>query len=262
MAKNNKDKKTEGFFRIDHSLVKDEAVIARVGVNAWAVYTILLSYVNKETGLSYPSYRKIREKTGIGQSTVSKALDKLEEHGLVEQVSKGTKQGDNNNYLIHPHPTKNVESDGKRKMSRPKPGKTKKDDVSFPIDASLAPVTLEEPVKVSKPETPNKLSQEDIMKSFSKLCSPFVAATVETTKSTPVEELWEDDEIEVYKYKLDDLAREVWELGQKTGSKAWKGYMMASLYISQVNQEKGSLTDKKRKQLKLKQKLQKELGMM
>jgi predicted transcriptional regulator len=149
----NKTEKVEAFFRVEHGLIKDDGVIAKVGVNAFAVYMVLLSYVNGESGLSYPGYKGIKEKTGMGQGTISKALETLEKHGLIEKKSKGTKQGDNSTYVVHSRPTKTVEGDSKRDMSRPKKEKKEK-EISTPIVAP--PVVESEPVKVVQAESSNE----------------------------------------------------------------------------------------------------------
>lgn len=92
---------TRGFYKIEHDLIREDKAIRLVGAGAWAVYCVLKSFVNHESQLAFPSYSKLQLLTGMGRSTISKALDRLKDSGLIKVTSKGNKGGNNNTYKIN-----------------------------------------------------------------------------------------------------------------------------------------------------------------
>lgn len=131
------------FYKVELDLIRVDKVIKTVGVNAWAVYSVLKSFINLESQLSFPSYTKLQELTGMGRSTISKALQVLEEHGLIQKVSTGSKGGSNNEYKVNNRTrhSYNAANTNVRKMNR---GKAEEDD-SQRSETALSPVPVEQP---------------------------------------------------------------------------------------------------------------------
>lgn len=62
-----------------------------MGVNAWAVYSVLKAHTALDTGKSWPSQGRIADLLGISVDTVARATDRLEELGIVIKEKKGNK---------------------------------------------------------------------------------------------------------------------------------------------------------------------------
>lgn len=84
------------WFRIFKEMI-DSGAIAAMGPYAFAVYTVIKSHSNFETGLSFPSAETISEKSGVSLSSVKRSLKKLEEQKYI----KREKQGRSNIYTIN-----------------------------------------------------------------------------------------------------------------------------------------------------------------
>lgn len=70
--------------------------IRDMGVNAWAVYTVLKAHTALDTGKSWPSQTTIANLLGISVDTVARATDVLIEMKIVTK----TKDGNKNNYRL------------------------------------------------------------------------------------------------------------------------------------------------------------------
>ena len=65
------------------------------------IYLTMLRFANN-SGNPFPSYKKLREHTGIASdNTISTSIKRLEEAGLIVKVHRGTTQGDSNVYQIN-----------------------------------------------------------------------------------------------------------------------------------------------------------------
>lgn len=240
------------------------------------VYGAYLRYSNGGKDKCWPGQDKLSANLGLHDRTISRALKKLQELGYIILVKRGNDKAGNSVYVvktpfelgfsvhrdIEAEPTVDeIKGYGRDEKEDSIADIVKAESKGPIVDAQL--VTLKEPVKVSKPEIPNKLSEQDIMKSFSELFSPAVTITpAESIDDEPVKELWEGNDIEMCQYDLEKLAKEVWELGQRTGRDEWKKYSLAMFYTYEVSTGRGTPGDRKRKQLKLRHDLQKELGLV
>lgn len=144
--------KESGWFKINHDLIREDKVIRQVGVNGWAVFCVLRSFINHESKLAFPSYKKIQDLTGLGRNTISNAIKVLEEYGMVVKESKGSKGNSNNKYdLKERTSTKYVlETSKVRMMTRKKAAK--KDDVEqlgIKAETVIPPLTIS--VSASEP---------------------------------------------------------------------------------------------------------------
>ncbi len=67
--------------------------------NGFVVYVRLLKYYNPDYGYAYPTIAQLMLSTGIGgKGTIDKALDNLEEVGLIKRIKQ--KGRDNNAYIV------------------------------------------------------------------------------------------------------------------------------------------------------------------
>lgn len=64
------------------------------------IYECLVRYSNNSKNNPFPSYNTIQKFASCSRPTISKALEKLEELGLVIVLHRGKRQGDNNVYKI------------------------------------------------------------------------------------------------------------------------------------------------------------------
>ena len=56
----------------------ESGLVAQIGVNAYAVWCAIKSHSDYQTGISWPSVRRMMELTGLASATVQKALATLE----------------------------------------------------------------------------------------------------------------------------------------------------------------------------------------
>lgn len=68
-------------------------VAAEIGMNAFGVWLAIKSYANFQTGVCYPSVRKLAEATGLSTVTIQKCLKVLQRENLlrIETEGKGTR---------------------------------------------------------------------------------------------------------------------------------------------------------------------------
>ncbi len=62
---------------------------AQIGANAFGVWSAIKAHADFETGRAWPGTRKLAEMTGIGQSTVMRAIAALEEAHLLRKAKVG-----------------------------------------------------------------------------------------------------------------------------------------------------------------------------
>lgn len=63
--------------------------IGRVGVNAWAVYSIVKAHTSLDTGDAWPSIDKIADLCQLSHDTVQRALKRLVEAGMLKIAKRG-----------------------------------------------------------------------------------------------------------------------------------------------------------------------------
>jgi hypothetical protein len=85
-----------GWFHMFHQLIQG-GDLAKMGPYAFAVYAVIKSHVNFETGESFPSVEVISEKSGVSTAQVKRALGVLVELGY---LLRGPKVGRHNNYTV------------------------------------------------------------------------------------------------------------------------------------------------------------------
>lgn len=61
-------------------------IVAEIGVNAYAVWSVIKCYANFMTGEAYPGMREIGKKIGLSQPTVSRAVDILKDAHMLRIV--------------------------------------------------------------------------------------------------------------------------------------------------------------------------------
>lgn len=89
-----------GFFIVPNNF---GLVMSAIGLkpNDRLIYLTMLRFANN-SGNPFPSYKKIKEYTGISSdNTVSSSIKRLEESGLIEKIHRGTTQGDSNVYKVN-----------------------------------------------------------------------------------------------------------------------------------------------------------------
>lgn len=62
---------------------------AQIGMNAFGVWSVIKHHADFETGKSWPSMRRMAELTGLGKSTVERAIETLEAAHLLRKVQPG-----------------------------------------------------------------------------------------------------------------------------------------------------------------------------
>lgn len=63
-------------------------IVAAIGVNAYAVWSVIKCYADFATGEAYPGMREIGNKVGLSQPTVSRAVEVLKTAHLVRIVEE------------------------------------------------------------------------------------------------------------------------------------------------------------------------------
>lgn len=61
-------------------------IVAEIGVNAYAVWSVIKCYADFMTGEAYPGMREIGKKIGLSQPTVSRAVDILKDAHMLRIV--------------------------------------------------------------------------------------------------------------------------------------------------------------------------------
>jgi Helix-turn-helix domain len=75
-----------------HTVQRDlfaSGLAAQIGANAFAVWSAIKVHADFESGKAWPSIRRIGEMTGLGKSTVARAVDILEEVHMLRKETQG-----------------------------------------------------------------------------------------------------------------------------------------------------------------------------
>jgi DNA-binding transcriptional MocR family regulator len=67
----------------------ESGLVAQIGTNAFAVWSAIKAHADFQTGVSWPSIRRLMELTGLASATVQKSLRTLEENRLLRSEVKG-----------------------------------------------------------------------------------------------------------------------------------------------------------------------------
>ena len=70
----------------------ESGLVAQIGPNSFAVWCGIKSHADFNTGVSWPSIRRLMELTGLASATVQKCLRNLEEHRLLRSEVKNKKR--------------------------------------------------------------------------------------------------------------------------------------------------------------------------
>ena len=70
----------------------ESGLVAQIGVNSFAIWSAIKAHSDYNTGVSWPSIRRLMELTGLASATVQKALRSLEEHRLLRSEVKGQRR--------------------------------------------------------------------------------------------------------------------------------------------------------------------------
>lgn len=76
------------FITMYSSPIREDNIISKIGVNAWAILCVIRSCCDINSGKSVVSYTDFQEKTGLSRASVAKSLKKLIEDGLIRTVSE------------------------------------------------------------------------------------------------------------------------------------------------------------------------------
>jgi len=67
----------------------ESGLVAQIGPNAFALWSAIKAHADYQTGLAYPSIRRLMELTGLASATVQKCLHTLEDAKLLRSEVKG-----------------------------------------------------------------------------------------------------------------------------------------------------------------------------
>jgi DNA-binding transcriptional ArsR family regulator len=67
----------------------ESGLVAQIGANAFAVWSAIKAHADYQTGVSWPSIRRLMTLTGLASATVQKCLRTLEEARLLRSEVKG-----------------------------------------------------------------------------------------------------------------------------------------------------------------------------
>lgn len=67
----------------------ESGLVAQIGTNAFGVWSAIKAHADYQTGLSWPSIRRLMELTGLASATVQKCLLTLEAAKLLRSETKG-----------------------------------------------------------------------------------------------------------------------------------------------------------------------------
>jgi DNA-binding transcriptional MocR family regulator len=70
----------------------ESGLVAEIGPNAFAVWCLIKSHSDFNTGTCYPSFRRLMERTGLASATVQKAVACLEAAHLLRSERKGQRR--------------------------------------------------------------------------------------------------------------------------------------------------------------------------
>ena len=67
----------------------ESGLVAQIGANSFAVWSAIKAHADYQTGLSWPSIRRLMDLTGLASATVQKCLKTLEASSLLRSDVKG-----------------------------------------------------------------------------------------------------------------------------------------------------------------------------
>jgi predicted transcriptional regulator len=112
-----KNQERPPFFKMPPDLV-DSGLLAKMKPTELSVYTVLCHYADYETGNCFPSIDTIRKKTGKNKNSISSAIKKLVEYGLIRKKRSSKKFRYKNTYKVIRDPEINLPSIPKKMDKR------------------------------------------------------------------------------------------------------------------------------------------------
>jgi DNA-binding transcriptional ArsR family regulator len=79
-------------FQTTQSDLFESGLVAAIGVNAFAIWSAIKAHSDYQTGISWPSVRRLMALTGLASATVQKSLNVLEEAKLLRSEVKGRRR--------------------------------------------------------------------------------------------------------------------------------------------------------------------------
>lgn len=76
-------------------------IVAEIGVNAYAVWSVIKCYADFATGEAFPGMREIGKKIGVSPATVMRAVEVLEKSHMLRIVADA-KFGSSSNHCEFP----------------------------------------------------------------------------------------------------------------------------------------------------------------
>jgi len=70
----------------------ESGLVAQIGTNSFAIWSAIKAHSDFQTGVSYPSIRRLMELTGLASATVQKCLGILEQSHLLRSEVKGKRR--------------------------------------------------------------------------------------------------------------------------------------------------------------------------
>jgi len=67
----------------------ESGLVAQIGVSSFAVWSAIKAHADYQTGMSWPSIRRLMDLTGLASATVQKCLKTLEASNLLRSEVKG-----------------------------------------------------------------------------------------------------------------------------------------------------------------------------
>ena len=67
----------------------ESGLVAQIGTNSFALWSAIKAHADYQTGLAFPSIRRLMELTGLASATVQKSLKTLEDARLLRSEVKG-----------------------------------------------------------------------------------------------------------------------------------------------------------------------------
>ena len=67
----------------------ESGLVAQIGTNAFAVWSAIKAHADFQTGVSWPSIRRLMELTGLASATVQKSLRTLQDANLLRSEIRG-----------------------------------------------------------------------------------------------------------------------------------------------------------------------------
>ena len=126
-----------GHYRIDTQFVRG-AWARRVGAYGVAVYNVLVSYADNETGQAWPSHQTIAGHLGCSRRTVIRTIGVLERYNIIRRTGRANENGRRSNLYTLLPPDQWQRPDGEL-PAQPEPDPNPRDTQSRAGDSQALP---------------------------------------------------------------------------------------------------------------------------